>query len=402
MKPDLVRHNHTERSAATLSKDLQRTEFDIHGVLGVALVDPSSADVKAVIKHLGPLRGPLLREPDITIRFDKNLAPLCLRHLGQKQNAFTDDAFFVFDETDRSAMAKIPFDQVGSRCEIVCTRSRGSMPLLVPLLSLIALAKGFVAVHASAFVHRGVGILMAGWAGSGKTTALLGFASEGAEFIGEEWVLLSGDGQTMCGLPREIELSPAHLDTVPEVRRAIKRSRLWGFESLRHLTTMQDLLPRKADGTTPAKALRKVISAAQRRILPTVRPQALFGDRVASLTARPDKVFLLISHDDRNVEIIPTPPREMARRIAHMMQYEQRRFIEHYLAFQFAFPERKNAFVEESSSYRYELLLSALQGKETYTVRHPHPIAFSSLYEAVKPFCGTTKSIQTEVVCAVP
>ncbi len=377
MKPDLVRHNHTERSAATLSKDLQRTEFDIHGVLGVALVDPSSADVKAVIKHLGPLRGPLLREPDITIRFDKNLAPLCLRHLGQKQNAFTDDAFFVFDETDRSAMAKIPFDQVGSRCEIVCTRSRGSMPLLVPLLSLIALAKGFVAVHASAFVHRGVGILMAGWA-------------------------LSGDGQTMCGLPREIELSPAHLDTVPEVRRAIKRSRLWGFESLRHLTTMQDLLPRKADGTTPAKALRKVISAAQRRILPTVRPQALFGDRVASLTARPDKVFLLISHDDRNVEIIPTPPREMARRIAHMMQYEQRRFMEHYLAFQFAFPERKNAFVEESSSYRYELLLSALQGKETYTVRHPHPIAFSSLYEAVKPFCGTTKSIQTEVVCAVP
>lgn len=402
MKLDLVMHNLTKRSAATPRKHGQTTQFDIHGVLGIALVDPSPADLKTVTKHLGPLQGPLLREPDITIRFDKNLAPLSLRHLGQKQNALTDDAFFVFDETDSSAMTKIPFDQVGRPCEIVCTRGRGSVPLLLPLLSLTALAKDFVAVHASAFVHHGVGILMAGWAGSGKTTALLGFAGEEAEFIGEEWVLLSGDGQTMCGLPREIELSPAHLDNVPEVRRAIKRSRLWGFESLRHFSTMQDLLAGKVDGTTHGKALRRVISGAQRRILPKVSPQALFGGRVGSLTARPDKIFLLISHEDRKIEVIPTPPSEMARRIAHMMQYEQRRFMEHYLAFQFAFPERRNAFIEESSSYRYELLLRALQGKETYTVRHPHPIPFSSLYEAVKSFCETTKNIQTETVCAVP
>jgi hypothetical protein len=395
-------HNLTERSAARPRKDGQTTQFDIHGVLGIALVDPSPADLKTVTKHLGPLQGPLLHEPDITIRFDKNLVPLSLRHLGQRQNGFTDDAFFVFDETDSRAMAKIPFDQVGRPCEIVCTRGRGSVPLLLPLLSLTALAKDFVAVHASAFVHHGVGILMAGWAGSGKTTALLGFAGEGAEFVGEEWVLLSGDGQTMCGLPREFELSPAHLDTVPKVRHAIKRSRLWALEGLRHFSTLQDLLAGKVDGTTHGKALRRVISGAQRRILPKASPQAFFGSRVASLTARPDKIFLLISHDDRKIEVIPTPPGEMARRIAHMMQYEQQRFMEHYLAFQFAFPERRNIFIEESSSYRYELLLRALQGKETYTLRHPHPIPFSSLYEAVKSFCETTTNIQTEVVCAVP
>lgn len=395
-------HNLTERSAAKPHMDGQTTQFDMHGVLGIALVDPSPADLKAVTKHLGPLQRPLLREPDITIRFEKNLAPLSLQHLGQKQNAFTDDAFFVFDEANTGAMARIPFGQVGGPCEIVCTRGRGWVPLLLPLLSLTALAKDFVAVHASAFVHHGVGILMAGWAGSGKTTALLGFAGEEAEFIGEEWVLLSGDGQTMCGLPREIELSPAHLDTVPEIRRAIKRSRLWALEGLRHLSTTQGALAGKVDGTTRGKALRRVISGAQRRILPRVSPQALFGGRVGSLTARPDKIFLLISHNDRKIEVIPTPPNEMARRIAHMMQYEQRGFMEHYLAFQFAFPERRNAFVEESSSYRYELLMRALQGKETYTVRHPHPIRFSSLYEAVKPFCEIKKNIQAEAVCAVP
>lgn len=402
MKVDFVRDNRMIESTCEPAKDEPRAEFDIHGVLGIRLVDASTADVAAVSKQLGFLQRPLFREPDITLRFVRHLSPSLLQHLGSKQKGFTDNVFFAFDERANDAVARIPVDRVGSPCEIVCERGLGSVPLLMPILSLTALAKGFVAVHASAIVHHGVGILMAGWAGSGKTTTLLGFASEGAEFIGEEWVLLSGDGQKMYGLPREIELSPSHLDTVPDVRRAIKPSRLWAFESLRHLATMQELLAGEADGTTLAKALRKVISAAQRRILPKLSPQAFFGSRVASLTARPDKVFLLIRHGDRNVEVIPTSHMEMARRIAHMMEYEQRRFMEHYLAFQFAFPEGKNAFVEESSSYRYELLLRALQGKETYTVRHPHPIVFASLYETVKPFCETTKSIQNEAVCAVP
>lgn len=374
----------------------------MHGALGIALVDPSPADVKAVTEHIGPVQSPLLRDPDITIRFDENPAPLSLRHLGGKQNAFADDAFFVFDETNGGAIARIPFDRVGGPCEIVCKRGQASIPLLMPLLSLTAMAKGFVAVHASAFIHRGVGILMAGWAGSGKTTALLGFACEGAEFIGEDWVLLSGDGQTMCGVPRQIELSPSHLETVPEIRQVIKRSRLWAFESLRHFNTMQSILARKIGGTNRTRALQRVISAAQRRILPKLDAQAFLGaGRVNSLTARPDKVFLMISHDDRRIEVVPTPPTEMARRIAYMMQYEQRRFMEHYLAFQFAFPDRKNDFVEESATCRHELLLRALQGKETYTVRHPHPIAFSSLYEALKSFCETTKNVQNDAVCAV-
>jgi len=54
-------------------------------------------------------------------------------------------------------------------------------------------------VHASAVVYNGVGILMAGWAHCGKTAALLGFASKGAEYVGEEWVLLSGNGPKNAG-----------------------------------------------------------------------------------------------------------------------------------------------------------------------------------------------------------
>ncbi len=205
----------------------------------------------------------------------------------------------------------------------------------------------------------------------------------------------------MCGLPREIELSPSHLETVPDVRRAIKRQRRWGFEGLRHLGRMQGTLGEKINGAFPASMLHRAISAVQRRVLPKVSPQAIFGSRVGSLVAKPEKVFLLISHDDSCVEVRPTPPVEMARRIAHMTQYEQSKFMEHYLAFKFAFPAAKNVFVEESPTHQYELLSRALMAKETYIVWHPHPVNFSVLYEKIKPFCESTTNVQNEAVCVL-
>ncbi len=377
-------------------------EFDIHGVLGIRLVDASSDDVVAVCKQLGSLQKPLSREPDITVRFVSHLPPSHLRYLGLKQRAFTGEAFFIFDEGANGAMARIPFDRVGGPCEFVCEHGLGSVPLLMPILSLTALAKGFVALHASAFVHHGIGMLMAGWAQSGKTTALLGFASMGAEFIGEEWVLLSGDGQTMCGLPTEIELSPSHLETVPDVRRSIERSRLWTFKGLRHFGRMQGTLGEWVGSTIPAKILRRAIAALQRQAISKVSPEVIFGGRVGSLIAKPEKLFLLISHDDPWVQVEPTPPIEMARRVAHLSQYEQIRFMNHYLSFKFAFPEVKNSFVEQSPTYQYGVLSRALMGMETYTVHHPHPLPFSALYEAIKPFCESTTKARTETLGALP
>jgi hypothetical protein len=85
-----------------------------------------------------------------------------------------------------------------------------------------------------------------------------------------------------------------------------------------------------------------------------------------------------------------------------MTQYEQSKFMEHYLAFKFAFPEVKNSFVEESSEYQCELLSRALMAKETYTVWHPYPLTFSSVYEAVKPFCESAKNVGNQALCALP
>lgn len=383
---DFAESSQMAQSVAESSKDQRAAEFDIHGVLGIRLLDPSPADVAAVSEHLGMLRKPLLREPDVTFRFMSRLPFPPKPPFEAKEKKAGEEAFFIFDEKTKRVLARVPFDRVGSPCEIVCQRGLRSVPLLMPILSLTALAKGLVSVHASAFVHHGIGILMVGQPESGKTTTLLGFASKGAEFIGEEWVLVDGNGQAMYGLPRQIELSPSHMEAVPEVRRVIKRSRLLPFEGLRRLGRMQKILGKVAGRSFTTYALQ-AISALQRRILPRLEPQAIFGSRVGSLIAKPEKVFLLISHAHPTVEVKLISAIEMARRIAALTQYENARFMEHYRTFKSAFPDRENRCAEESTAHQYALLSRALLAKETYTVRHPHKMPFSALHAALRPFC---------------
>ena len=44
-------------------------DFDLHGIVGIRLIDPAHADVDAVRRQLGPIDVPLGRAPDIVVRF---------------------------------------------------------------------------------------------------------------------------------------------------------------------------------------------------------------------------------------------------------------------------------------------------------------------------------------------
>jgi hypothetical protein len=276
-------------SNAMSSKCAAQVDFDLHGLIGIRLVDPTQRDVAAVRQQLGVVQEPLSREPDITLRFVKHLLTPPLRHLGFKKMGFADNALFVFEDGANGGKVRIPVAQLGRKCEILCESGLQSVPLLKPILALTAQAKGFVSVHASAFVHNGVGVLMAGWAESGKTTALLGFAARGAELVGEDWVLLTSDGKKMCGLPTKIELSSSHLQLLPHTRRSVKRSRLWALQTLLQLHRIQDaVLGQKGARTKLGKLLCRIMTALEQRAYPTVAPQAIFGNHVGSLAGRPD------------------------------------------------------------------------------------------------------------------
>src|SRR5690606_6754723 len=102
--------------------DTRATDYDLHGLAGIRLLDAAPADVAAVTRQLGPIQAPLRREPDIVIRFvDRLPTSSRVRYLGVDEAGFTDDAFLVLRSKHKvPARVRIPFEQIGSeRCEIV-------------------------------------------------------------------------------------------------------------------------------------------------------------------------------------------------------------------------------------------------------------------------------------------
>ncbi len=187
----------------------ETSDFDLHGIVGIRLLNATPGDIAAVNRQLGPINKPLTRTPDIVIRFVDRLSfSSPVRYLGLDDAGFTDDAFLVFRGKHQARIrVQIPFDQIGnSQCEIVCESGVPAVPLLLPILNLTAISKGVLPLHASALIYDGKGILLTGWAKGGKTETLLAFAANGAEYVGDEWVYLSSDGQHMYGIPEPIRV----------------------------------------------------------------------------------------------------------------------------------------------------------------------------------------------------
>jgi len=255
------------------------------------------------------------------------------------------------------------------------------------VLNLALLRKDCVAVHASAFIYQGTGVLVTGWADGGKTTALLAFASQGADYVGDEWIWLRGDGQAMYGLPRNLNLSAWHLEQLPQLRHRVATKKRLFFQCIHVLDHLQDkLLAGMPDTHLAVKLPRKVLALLKRQVELRVEPAAIFSPHAMRLAARPEKVFLFTSQQGPDLHCEPVTLQEMVPRMALAVQYEQLAFMEHYMAFRFAFPDCRNDYIENAHQVQQDILGRALMGKEKYTVRHPYPVPVRPLFDVMRPF----------------
>lgn len=354
-------------------------DYDVHGLVGVRLLEASAGDAAAVAKQLGPLQKQLQRTPDIVIRFVEHLPTPNLRLLGLDRCGYNDDGFYILRSSKKSAKVKIAFEQIGKQCQIVCESGVRSVPLLMAIVNLTAMQRDCVPLHASAFLYNGRGILVTGWAKGGKTEALLSFAKHGARYIGDEWILLSGDGEKMYGIPENIRLWDWHLNNLPHLRQQLKRETRLLFKSIHTLDRVQTKVP--------LHYLREAMPALKRQLNVTLKPQTIFGLKCGPFVAKPEKIFLLMSHAEASTTVTPTDALGLARQMISSNRFELLPLMEHYLAFTFAFPDLKNEFLENIHERQFEILSRAFAGKEAYTVRHPYPFSFDELFERMQPYC---------------
>ncbi len=363
-------------------------DYDLHGLAGIRLIDPSLSDVAAVTRQLGPIQATLTREPDIVIRFVDRLAPASrVRYLGLDEAGFTDDAFLVLHSKHGArAKVQIAFEQIGRQCQIVCERGLSAVPLLIPILNLTVLGKGALPLHASAFTYQGTGVVTTGWSKGGKTETLLAFMAHGAEYIGDEWVYISGDGQYIYGIPEPIRVWDWHLRYLPEYRARVSRADRVRLQTIKLLQAVGEAMPSRApNGFAPVKTLHRVLPVLRRQLYVDVHPKRLFGQRMGMLSGTFDRLFFVVSHASPDVTADPIRAEEVAQRMVFSLQHERLDFMAYYLKFRFAFPEARNELIERAEDIQRDLLTRVLAGKEAHVVYHPYPVPIPALFDVMCP-----------------
>jgi hypothetical protein len=362
-------------------------DYDLHGIVGIRLMGATTADVAAVSRQLGPIKGTLSREPDIVIQFRERLSlsgPI--RYLGANDAGFTDEAFLVLRGKHKyPARVQIPFEQIGQRCEIICERGLTAVPLLIAMINLTMLGKGYLPLHASAFLYQGLGCLATGWAKGGKTEALLAFMDQGAAYVGDEWVYLTPDGQ-MLGIPEPIRVWQWHLDHLPAYEANLSRKTRARLKALDWTTTA---IGRSGGRNGRSGGVFKMANRVQPLLVKQqythLPPLEVFGEENCPMSAPLDKVFFVVSHESAEVTVQPIAADEVSARMIFSLQDEQQELDSYYRKFRFAFPECRNELLENSADRQRELLRKALAGKESYVVFHPYPVPIPQMYEVMRP-----------------
>jgi len=274
---------------------------------------------------------------------------------------------------------------VGGPCEIVCEHGIPAVPLLVPAINMTVLARGGLAMHAAAFRYRGRGVLVTGWSKGGKTETMLAFASQGADYVGDEWVYLVDDGTRMCGIPEPIRLWDWQLAQLPGYRDRIRPADRLRLRTLRSGARVLE----GAAEAGGARAARRAEHLVARQCHVDVPPSRLFGGTPAAGRVPLDKVILVCSSEAPEVRTRRIHPREVADRMPHSHAEERQRLLSHYRKARFGRPSCTNPVIESALEAERDRLRRFLRDRECHLVQHPYPPSIPDLFAALE---GTVTS----------
>jgi hypothetical protein len=366
----------------------QVIDHSVHGLATIRLVCAPQQMVNAVIKELGHSQGAPSDEPDICVTFtDKIAGSGKLRLIGLNEAAFDDENFYLLDNMGRRI--RVDFDRLGERCELVCERGVSAIPVLVPILGLLLLRKGYVLLHSSSFVYEDKGILVTGWQKGGKTEMLLPFMAAGAYYLADEWTIVSGEDGTLRGLSGIAQIWSWHLRYLPQFWARTKAIDRYRIRLVRLYQWLYRALPESLrEWISPFPFLHRLSLEGGVSLLGQVRssPQSLFGEHVWQGPANLDRVFFA-SAVQGETSVLPIESEEIARRMVASLAFERRELLTAYNQFRFAFPDRNNEHLETASEQELRLLSQALAGRPAYQIWHPYPVSLHELYEAAVPFC---------------
>lgn len=360
-------------------------DYDIHNIIGIRVVNPTERDLKLIVNYYGEHEKVLNREPDITIKFINSLETPDLVFVGLDNAGFNKNGYYILSSGRTNLKVKIPFEKIGQPIELICQSGLPGIPLLNHIVNLSFLGKNYIPLHASAFRYNKKSALVMGWSKGGKTESLLAFGNKDAEYIGDEVVMLSENGDEMFGIPAAVTVWEWQFKQIPKLIPKLSKNKKSLFSLIHFIESVYNFLKKTfLKNSFVTKIIAEALPAFKRQLNFRVTPKFIFKEKIYKEKVYPDKVILILSHDSEDIKVESCSIDEVINRMINSHEYEMSTFIQHYSTFKFAFPHLENPFLEKVNKHQRELLKTALAGKEAYKVLHPYPVSFERLFNEMK------------------
>lgn len=365
-------------SASAARGGSAHVDLEVAGVAGVRLVNPAPADVADVEWRLGGVRTHTMDEPDLVIDLtEPSTAPA---HLVGTDGAGYTAVQYIARGAGRSSRSTIEFD--ASPLRVTSTRGAGSVPYLAALLNLAVVGRDILPLHAATFELDGLGIAACGWAGAGKSEALLAFMRHGARGIADEWTYVTPAGR-LHGVDTPVRLESWHVAQLPEQRGRIPAS---SRAKLVVGGSAGALRRRIGNRRGPFAAIRRALAVLGPWSHVDQSPVDQFGTRWGG-TTQLDVVFLLQPTTGAGIRVAEANPVTLVERMTFAHQHHRRALLAAYQEFRYAFPARTSSVIEELEDRERSLVQRAFAGRPAYLVEHPAGGSIDQIYAALHPFC---------------
>ena len=368
-------------------------DFGIRGILRVRTHDAGGTDLAAVARDIGPQSTTENGTPDVIVDFVDDLSPASLSFLDGGTTGHGDDGVYFLDSFSGRPLARVSQGERWGEALIVCVRGVPRVPFLSSAVDLAALSRGWAPLHGSAWVTKdGTGVLVLGWAHSGKTGALLAAFERGATLVGDDRILLSRDGSRVVGLGRSIVVKDWHLaqlripalDARPVRRALAKAAPILDALSGRVASRRRD----RRGGWTRLGG--KVLGRLRGKLSVELDPRLMGRSKTAD-EARPDVLVILETHRHPSVESESVDPGTAASRIAAQVEAELMPALRAQLSFEYALPGRGWRDVGRAPEVAKSIVNEATRRLPTYVVRHPHPCSLRELDDAIAGVVASTR-----------
>ena len=183
--------------------------FNIHGLVGIRLIAGHTSE-HSMRLAFGPFETRSLDSVDLTLRYD---APEFGEHsFGSELYLFTNDHIYF-----KNYKLHLVREEDG----LTLASKRDLLPFLLSVIQWLLLKKQHSLVHGAAVAIDGRGVLIPGWGGTGKTSAIVCLLKQvkNSCFLSDDISILSADGRVLS-FPKAFFIYPYHRSLFPHLFNA--------------------------------------------------------------------------------------------------------------------------------------------------------------------------------------